>query len=489
MAVAALVYPHQLFRPHPATPGVGLVFLVEEPLLFTQYRFHRQKLMLHRASMQRFAAELRGAGVEVRYVEAGELADTGAIAERLQAAGVRQARVVDPCDDWLARRLAAGCARCGVALETLPDPHFLTPLDELTGFAAGRERLLAADFYIRQRKRLGVLLEPGGKPRGGKWSFDPENRRRLPKQMVPPEPDWPAEDEFVREARAYVRRAFPQALGADAPFRWPTGPAAAHAGLADFVTRRLPQFGDYEDALSVRHATVFHSALTPALNIGLLSPQEVVDAALAAADRVPLNSLEGFVRQVIGWREFVRLVYLTRGREQRTRNFWGLTRPVPKSFYDGTTGIAPVDHAIRQALATGYCHHIERLMVLGNFMLLCDLAPTGVCQWFMEMFVDAYDWVMVPNVHGMSQHADGGMMTTKPYVSGSAYLRKMGDHPKGSWEAIWDGLYWRFIDTHAEFFRANPRMSMMAALRDKLGPKLVAHRRVAEDFLDQLHGG
>jgi deoxyribodipyrimidine photolyase-related protein len=212
----------------------------------------------------------------------------------------------------------------------------------------------------------------------------------------------------------------------------------------------------------------------------------VTDAALAHSSQVPLNSLEGFVRQVIGWREFVRLVYRTRGRQQRTRNYWNYTRPIPAAFYTGTTGITPVDHVIRSALETAYCHHIERLMILGNFMLLCDLHPDAVYQWFMELFIDAYDWVMVPNVYGMSQFADGGTMTTKPYISGSSYVLKMSDHKKDSWCPIWDALYWRFIDRHEKFFRSNPRMAVMVAMKDKMGPKLKEHHRVADKFLAGL---
>jgi deoxyribodipyrimidine photolyase-related protein len=202
---------------------------------------------------------------------------------------------------------------------------------------------------------------------------------------------------------------------------------------------------------------------------------------------VSLNSLEGFLRQVIGWREFVRLVYLHAGSQQRTRNSWGLSRSLPASFYDGTTGIVPFDRSIQRALKHGYCHHIERLMVLGNFMLLCDIAPNSVYRWFMEMFIDAYDWVMVPNVYGMSQHADGGLMTTKPYISGSSYIHKMSDYPKGAWSEIWDALYWRFIDRERSFFGQNPRMRVMVGQLDRMGKKLDHHRAVAERFLETIH--
>ncbi|MBM3979917.1 MAG: cryptochrome/photolyase family protein [Planctomycetes bacterium] len=485
MPTAALIYPHQLFDTHPAVAGADVVFLVEDPLFFRQYAFHKQKLMLHRASMKRYAAEVLP---KANYIDAQQLEQTGDVVALVKKAKCNAVRVVDPTDDWLLRRLTAACAAARMKLTVHDDPHFLTPPSEIDAFTAGKGKLFFTDFYIRQRKRLKVLLTPDGKPVGGKWSFDADNRKKLPTTVRPQVPAVPPENGFVREAREYVRTHFPDAPGSDAPFVYPTSTTEARAWLADFLEHRFADFGVYEDAISTRERVLFHSVLTPALNVGLLSPAEVTDAALKYADRVPLNSLEGFVRQVIGWREFVRLVYRTRGREQRTRNYWGYTRPIPAAFYTGTTGIAPVDHVIRSVLDTAYCHHIERLMILGNFVLLCDLSPDAVYQWFMELFIDAYDWVMVPNVYGMSQFADGGGMTTKPYISGSSYVLKMSDFKKGPWCPIWDALYWRFIDRHADFFAGNPRMAMMVKMKDKLGSKMTEHHRVAEAFLDRLHG-
>jgi deoxyribodipyrimidine photolyase-related protein len=234
---------------------------------------------------------------------------------------------------------------------------------------------------------------------------------------------------------------------------------------------------------------LFHSVLTPVLNIGLLDPREIVDRALAhaAKHKVPVNSLEGFIRQVIGWREFMAGIYRHRGVEIRNGNFWGHDRPMPRAFYEGTTGIPPVDDTILRVLDHGWCHHIERLMVMGNFMLLCRIRPHDVYRWFMELFVDAYDWVMVPNVYGMSQFADGGTFTTKPYVSGSNYIRKMSYYPKGDWCETWDALFWSFIADHLEFFASNPRLSMMARTWEKLSAaKKEAHHVRATEFLDGL---
>jgi deoxyribodipyrimidine photolyase-related protein len=263
----------------------------------------------------------------------------------------------------------------------------------------------------------------------------------------------------------------------------------AERWLDDFIDQRLEKFGIYEDAIVATESVLHHSLLTPMLNIGLLSPQQVIDKVLAVSTHkdIPLNSLEGFLRQVLGWREFIRIVYDREGRKQRTRNFWGFSRKIPPSFWTATTGIVPVDETIRKVLKTGYAHHIERLMVLGNFMLLCEFDPDDVYRWFMELFLDAYDWVMVPNVYGMSQYADGGLMTTKPYLSGSNYLMKMGDYAKGDWQQIWDGLFWRFLHRHRDTFRKNPRWSMLLKTLDTMtSEKRDRHLTIAEDFLGQL---
>jgi len=215
----------------------------------------------------------------------------------------------------------------------------------------------------------------------------------------------------------------------------------------------------------------------------------VVDRALAYAEenQVPINSLEGFVRQIIGWREFIRGMYEVKGTESRIRNFWGFERKIPKSFYEGTTGIVPVDETIKMVLKTGYCHHIERLMVLGNFMLLCEFHPDEVYRWFMELFVDAYDWVMVPNVYGMSQFADGGFFATKPYISGSNYIMKMSNYKKGDWQSIWDGLFWRFMDNNRDFFLKNPRLGMLVRTYDKMNPeRQETLRNTAASFLKKI---
>ena len=482
---ATLIYPHQLFDPPHCARGADRVFLIEDPLFFRQYKFHVKKLILHRASMKSFADRLTRSGMEVEYIEVDQLASTQEIARHLVNRQVTQVTFYELGDDWLERRLLESLGQHRISFQVVPSPGFLTSLEDWKGWSKDRSKLHFTEFYIHQRIRLGILIDADSNPQGGKWSFDPENRKKLPAGLeIPPVPLFDS-SQYVKEAEKYVRAKFPAAIGEMTHFEYAISHAQAEKLLDDFLVKRLGNFGDYEDAIDKEETILFHSVLTPSLNIGLLTPDQVIQAALKIKD-VPLNSLEGFVRQVMGWREFVRGVYVERGRSQRTSNFWSHTRPLPDAFYKGSTGVLPVDTVIHRVRRSGYCHHIERLMVLGNFMLLCEVDPNEVYRWFMEFFIDAYDWVMVPNVYGMSMYADGGKMTTKPYISGSNYIRKMSNFPKGDWCEIWDGLYWRFIAKHRDFFSSNPRMSVMTAQLNRMGSKLDSHLRIAEDYLANL---
>lgn len=491
---ATLVYPHQLFLQHPAIAAGRKVFLIEDPLIFGNdpqwpMSVHGQKLILHRASMKAYEAELREQGHAPAYVECpeGSQTDSAALLESTIPQSIRQLHLVDPANEQLLRRIHRFADSRNIELVIHESPNFLTPPDFLYHHTGRPKKPFMARFYEAQRKRMGILIAPDASPTGGKWSFDAENRSKLPKNHLPPNEPFIAANRFTQEAAENIKRRFPQHPGSLDSFRWPVTRADASLWLDRFIDERLEHFGVYEDAISTRHATLYHSAITPALNIGLLDPRDVIDRVLARQDQVPLNSLEGFIRQIIGWREFMRGIYQHRGTAIRTTNYWRFDRPMPASFYDGTTGIPPIDRVIRQVLADGWCHHIERLMVLGNFMLLCRIRPDDVYRWFMELFVDAYDWVMAPNVYGMSQFADGGTFTTKPYLSGSNYILKMSDEAKGPWCPIWDGLFWTFIADHSDFFLSNPRLSMMARTWLKLSAeKQKAHRKAAETFLATL---
>ncbi len=472
-----IVYPHQLFEGHLRADAGTRFVLVEDDLLFRQQAFHAQKLVMHRASMRLFARRLRGAGFEVDVLEtsAGEPsgARLAALVERLRP---DQVRLHDVADDWVLRDARRALSDAGVRLapeHVEESPGFLTTRPELVGWF-GRHRARLQTFYQWQRARVDVLVEGPGhdQPVGGRWSFDAQNRKKLPRgHEVPPRAATEPLPE-VTEAVDWVEGEFPEAPGRAGAFDWPVTHEQARTALAEFVGQRLTQFGPYEDAVSTRHPVVFHSALSPAINAGLLDPREVLDAVLARARHgdVDLASLEGFVRQLIGWREYMRATYHLYGRRMRSSNHLRHGRSLAPGWWDGSTGLDPVDHVVSGVLERGWAHHIERLMVLGNAMCLLRTDPTEVYEWFMAMFVDAYDWVMVPNVYAMSQFAAGTGITTKPYVSGSSYLRRMTDFGPGEWRDDWDALYWSFVQDHHAVFEGNARSVVVTRAWERMDP-------------------
>ena len=486
MKAATLIFPHQLFESHPAIEKNRSIYLAEDPLIFGNDKhhpvaFHKQKLVLHRASMQAYTDELREAGHTVNNVP-----HTKSYQEELPK-DLTDIHLAETHDFILEKRLRKFTKKHGITLHIHPTPAFLSPPEFLEKHIAGKKKPFMATFYHAQRKRMGILIDKNDNPTGGQWSFDEDNRKKLPKNHTPPTPPKTKHNSYIEIAIAHIEQHFPNNPGSTENFRYPVTRVDAKDWLKSFIADRFAEFGPYEDAISTQHPFINHSLLTPMLNIGLLTPQEIIDAALSTRKKIPINSLEGFIRQIIGWREFMHGIYKYKGVEIRNLNSLENTRSIPPSFYDGTTGIPPIDRIIQQLNGEAYCHHIERLMILGNFMLLCRFHPHEVYKWFMELFIDAYDWVMVPNVYGMSQFADGGTFTTKPYISGSNYVLKMSDERKGPWTEIWDGLFWTFVADHHELFLKNPRSSMMARNWQKFSSEKQNRLRCsAETFLEGL---
>ncbi len=492
---AVFIFPHQLFADHPALEPDADVYLIEEPLFFadarTETRMHKQKLALHQASMQAYATRLKHKGHAVSTVRTQKEGVLDTLCVQLRETGETRITLADPVDDWVEQRLNAAAGTVGLEITTTPSPGFVCTDADYEPFFSGQPPYRQTSFYTAMRKRHQILLDEHGKPLGGKWTFDTANRKRY--RGEPPVPGLPHLTGGPEKDSALdlVRKEFADHPG-ESGLIVPWTHAQAQAWLEDFVDRRLPHFGPFQDALSSTEPFLFHSLLASSLNTGLLTPNQVLDTVLARHQDspLPLGSLEGFVRQILGWREFVRGMYRCHGRRQRSTNFWGHSRSLPEAFYTASTGIPPVDLAIQRALSNAYCHHIERLMVLGNFMLLCEIDPDDIFRWFMELGIDSYDWVMVPNVYGMSQYADGGLMSSKPYISSSNYIRKMSDFAPGPWSAVWDGLYWRFIHKHQKFFASNPRLKPMTWHLDKMSRStLQEHFRTAERYLEQLVSG
>ena len=491
MSSTGIIFPHQLFEQNIIASTCDTIYLVEEWLFFKQYNFHKQKIAFHRASMKFYENALQSKKIKVVYIDShNELADIRKLIPFFKTKGINTLAYIDTTDYWLEQRISKACKSQNIKISKYSTPLFLNTADEIATYFADKKRMYQTDFYKHQRIKRNILLEKQQKPVGGKWTYDEENRLKYPKGKTPPKIDTLDPNSFYSDAITYTQKHFPDNYGKLTPlFIYPTTYTESKKWLKNFLTSRFSAFGAYEDAIVASENILHHSVLTPMLNVGLLTPQFIIEEALqyASTHEIPINSLEGFIRQIIGWREFIRAVYELKGKEERSKNFWGFTRKIPAAFWNGTTGIEPIDITIKKVLETGYCHHIERLMVLGNFMLLCEFDPNEVYRWFMELLIDAYDWVMVPNVYGMSQFADGGLMATKPYLSGSNYLLKMSDYKKGEWQNIWDGLFWRFMHTHRDFFLKNPRLGMLVRSFDKMPDlKRQAHLNNAERFLNSI---
>ncbi|MFG6277715.1 cryptochrome/photolyase family protein [Microbacterium sp. 5K110] len=467
---AALILATQQFAAHPAFSDADVeeFFFIESGPRFAKLPYHRHKIVLLVSAMRHTAARLEADGRTVRRVALGDdLTFADALTGLLTAHGVDELTWMSDANRPVDDRIARLCAELGVETDILSDALFLTPEDDLDEWFAEHPTPLMEDFYHWQRRRTGILMD-GGKPAGRRWNFDADNRKPLPKKGldVPALPR-PERDEITEAVIAEVDERFPDHPGKAADFWLPVTPADARAWLDVFVAERLGDFGRYEDAMKSDEPFLFHAVISPMLNIGLLTVDEVI-AAVTRTD-APLASVEGFVRQVIGWREYMRGMYRAHPKlehvnalhlEKRVEDYWYSGEGIPDDLP------IPVRTVLERVHRWGYAHHIERLMVLGNWFLLQGYAPREVNRWFLALFVDAYDWVMVPNVMGMSQFADGGFVATKPYVSGGAYLQKMGSWwptAQDAKDSVFTEAYWAFLERHEDALAGNHRLSLPLA--------------------------
>ena len=469
-----LIYPNQLFYNHPSLSKNRKILLIEDPLFFgdKEYpaRFHKQKLLLHFMSMQQYRKYLTDQGYDISLIKKEDLSGINYTEIVLNKFNITSIHLCDVIDYKLEQRIKLASRKYGVSINWYQNPGFILNSDEVLRDFSGKKRHSMSIFYKKQRKRLNILMDKNNNPIGGKWSFDHENRKKLPKKIIiPSHKKFSYPSKIKSYFTSHIESKYSNNPGDLEGFNYPINRDQALDSFRDFLQNRFCLFGDYEDAIDASELVLFHSLLTPYLNIGLITPLEIIEMTLDFNKKnpIPINSLEGFLRQIIGWREFIRGIYTVSGVKQRTTNYWNFDKKIPDQFYSGETDFQPVDLIIKRINKNAYCHHIERLMILGNIMVLMEINPDEVYKWFMEMFIDSYDWVMVPNVYGMSQYADGGIMSTKPYISGSNYILKMSNYKRGDWANTWDALYWKFIDKHRSFFLKNHRMSMMVSMYDK----------------------
>lgn len=477
------LYPPQHLEAH----RNDLIVMVEDEVVCRRWRGHQQKLALVLGAMREHAAILLDAGFEVFYCRLQEnLSLTSGLEHAFAQVDSQTLYTFEITDQALQARIARWCSHRSITHLPIGDPGFMTPKAVFRSFAQNRRTLRMADFYKNQRLSQHLLVDETGAPLGGQWSFDAENRKKLPRTQAAPALPQVVHSDQTRAVITEVAERFADHPGHAHELWLPTTRAGAINWLEVFLRERLIGFGTYEDAITHRSVTLFHSTLSPLINLGLILPEEVVTNVMqyAADHTIPINDLEGFLRQLIGWREFIRGVYVEHGAVMRALNTRNHKRMLTHHWHDGTTGIPPLDDAIRHQLEWGWTHHINRLMVIANLMNLCEIVPTEVHAYFMQYYLDAFDWVMVPNVYGMGLNSEGGIFATKPYICGSNYLLKMSDFSRGDWCDAVDGLYWRFIANHFETLRKNPRLAMLTAGLNKMpGEKKQRLFSAADGFL------
>jgi len=449
-------------------------FMAEDYQLCTYEKHHKQKILLFLSCMRSHADRLKKNKFKLEYSsiedKSFKLDYTEKLKKIIKAKKIKEISSFEIEDKFFENKINNFLKREKIKWNIIQTPMFLNSREKFKNYLSKSKKPFMAVFYKDTRRDLDILMKKDGNPEGGKWSFDEENRNKLPKNISIPKFPKINETVHTRKLKILIDKNFKSHPGNTKDFWFATEYDDVIKLLNIFIKEKSNLFGDYEDAVDQKDNILFHSALSPYINLGLITPEFIIKKVLDfhKSKKIRLNSLEGYVRQVIGWREFMRGIYQSYSNEMETGNFFKQNRKMKKSWYDGTTGLPPLDYAIKNALNYGWSHHIERLMILSNIMNLCEIKPVFVYKWFMEMFVDSSDWVMVPNVYGMGLFSDGGIFATKPYICGSSYFMKMMDFKKGEWCNTMDGLYWRFIDRNRKFFLKNPRLSMMVRIFDKM---------------------
>lgn len=476
----ALLLGDQLDPSYPAAMGLDpeqdIILMIEVAEASTSPPSHIIRTATFLSAMRHHASALRESGWRVEYIKLGDEHNTQTFQGEITRAitRLRPGRVsrIEPGSHGVDRATRAACAEADIELTTTPDPHFLCSAADFTRWASGRKTLTMEYFYRSMRKEHCILMD-GANPIGGAWNFDKENRKAFKKAPGPPPiPEFPP-DRVTRGVLDDIAKALPDLLGRAERLIWPVTREQAMEALRDFIAHRLPFFGDYQDAMWTGEHTLYHSLLSVPLNLKLLNPREVIDAAVKAHEtgQAPLNAVEGFVRQIIGWREFIRGVYLLEGPDYERHNALDQHGALPEFYWTGQTDMRCMRESIESVLGLSYAHHISRLMVTGNFAMIAGVDPAAANAWYLGMYADGVEWVTAPNTIGMAMHADAGVVGAKPYAASGKYIQRMSNYCKhcphdvkrrsGEGACPFNVFYWDFLLRNKSRFRSNPRMAMM----------------------------
>ena len=494
MSALLLILPDQLSKNNEVLDFLkddNLLLLYEPHDSFYEISHHKHKLVFQISSFRHFINSINYKKVIHEKILKKPLKLTKYLSALHKESPFSSLYVSKPSEYSTLKDLMYFCQLNNIDLKVFEDKKFITTDEDYKYWAKDKKSTIQEFYYRWLRKKFSILMDDDSKPLGGKWNYDKDNRQSISKLKSDiPDRINITTDKITLEVMIEVEEIFKSSYGDLENFNWSVTHDGAWEQFLIFLDTFLPNYGAFQDAINKDNAFMFHSLLSPYFNSGLLDPlkciNEVEKRFEESNGEIPINSIEGFIRQVLGWREFIMGVYWDNMPQYRQQNFWSHSKQLTSSWYTGDTGIPPLDNAIKESIDFGYTHHINRLMIISNLMNLSGIDPNDIHRWFMEMYIDSADWVMVPNVYGMGTFADGGIFSTKPYICGSSYMLRMSNFKKGEWCDVVDGLYWKFIEKNINFFKTNPRLSLMVNALSKINPdrkKLIFTK--AEEFISK----
>ena len=469
----------------------NLLLLYEPHDSFYEISHHKHKLVFQISSFRHFINSINHKNVIHEKISNKPLKLTKYLSALNKESPFSSLYVSKPSEYSTLKDLMYFCQLNNIDLKVFEDKKFITTDEDYKYWAKDKKSTIQEFYYRWLRKKFSILMDDDSKPLGGKWNYDKDNRQSISKLKSDiPDRINITTDKITLEVMIEVEQIFKSSHGDLENFNWSVTHDGAWEQFIIFLDTFLPNYGAFQDAINKDNTFMFHSLLSPYFNSGLLDPLKCINEAQKRFEEsngeITINSIEGFIRQVLGWREFIMGVYWDNMPQYRQQNFWSHSKQLTSSWYTGDTGIPPLDSAIKESIDFGYTHHINRLMIISNLMNLSGIDPNDIHRWFMEMYIDSADWVMVPNVYGMGTFADGGIFSTKPYICGSSYMLRMSNFKKGEWCDVVDGLYWKFIEKNINFFKTNPRLSLMVNALSKINPdrkKLIFTK--AEEFISK----